>query len=127
MKTLESIAAVILLPLVGACNPHTLTPPMPDPQLIGQHQFPASLENKLDVLFMVDNSSSMTELQAKLITQFKSFMDPLKRVPTPDGSGVALPNIHVAVVSSDTGPGEFEGKKGFGCGHRGDQGQFQFA
>ena len=127
MKTLESIAAVILLPLVGACNPHTLTPPMPDPQLIGQHQFPASLENKLDVLFMVDNSSSMTELQAKLITQFKSFMDPLKRVPTPDGSGVALPNIHVAVVSSDTGPGEFEGKKEFGCGHRGDQGQFQFA
>jgi hypothetical protein len=116
---------VAALPLLGACNPHPLTPPIPDPQRTGQHDFPASLENKLDVLFMVDNSSSMAPLQAKLITQFKSFMDPLKRVPKPDGSGVALPNIHVAVVSSDPGPGRFDGST-FGCKFGGDRGQFQF-
>jgi hypothetical protein len=121
------LIAAVTLPLVAACNPHTLMPPTPDPTRSTHNDFSPSLENKLDVLFMVDNSSSMAPLQSKLITQFKSFLDPLKRVPTPDGSGVALPNIHVAVVSSDTGPGQFDAKKEFGCGHRGDQGQFQFA
>jgi len=125
MKAFKLTVAVVL-PLIAACNPHTLTPPTQDPSRTIHNDFSASLENKLDVLFMVDNSSSMAPLQTKLIAQFQSFMDPLKRVPTPDGSGVALPNIHVAVVSSDTGPGKFEGK-GFGCRFRGDGGQFQYA
>jgi hypothetical protein len=124
MKVFMLIAAVTL-PLGVACNPHTLMPPTPDPNRSTHNEFSASLENKLDVLFMVDNSSSMAPLQAKLVTQFKSFMDPLKRVPTPDGSGTALPNIHVAVVSSDTGPGTLEGPK-FGPNWPGDQGKFQF-
>jgi len=92
---------------MGACGDHPLTPPVPNPSRTTNHDFPASLANKLDILFMVDNSSSMSTLQKKLIAQFPSFMEPLKLVPTPDGSGVALPDIHVAVVSSDTGPGKF--------------------
>ncbi len=129
MKVFKWTVAV-MLPMIGACNPHSLVPPMPDPQQVAQHEFPASLENKLDVLFMVDNSSSMASLQKKLIEQFPSFMEPLKRVPTPDGSGVALPNIHVAVVSSDTGPGKIDEQqygRSFGCRLGGDQGQFQYA
>ncbi len=118
---------VAALPLLGACGDHPLTPPVPDPTRVGQNDFPASLTNKLDILFMVDNSSSMSTLQKKLIAQFPSFMEPLKMVPTPDGSGVALPDIHVAVVSSDTGPGKFEEQKEIGCRHNGDGGQFQFA
>ncbi len=112
------------LPLLWACNANPLVAPTQDPTRVTTQVFPASLNNKLDVLFMVDNSSSMAPLQDKLVRQFGSFMDPLKTVPTPDGSGVALPDIHVAVVSSDTGPGKF--RDAGGCHFGGDHGQFQF-
>ncbi len=113
------------LPIIWACNGHSLIAPTPDPSRSSQNVFPSSSENKLDVLFMIDNSPSMLPLQQKLIAQFPSFMEPLKMVPTPDGSGVALPNIHVAVVSSDTGPGKFA--QASNCHFGGDYGQFQFA
>src|SRR5581483_4961890 len=113
------------LPAIWACNANPLVAPTPNPTRVGTGDFLASLENKLDVLFMVDNSPSMAPLQQELIAQFGSFMDPLKMVPTPDGSGaVALPDIHVAVVSSDTGPGKFQQTPG--CNYGGDFGQFQF-
>ncbi len=119
-------ALPLALSVTLGCTPHPLTPPTPDPTRTTQNQFPASLVNKLDVLFMIDDSSSMKQLQDKLIAQFPSFMEPLKMVPTPDGSGVALPDIHVAVVSSDTGPGTFDEPLN-GCPFGGDRGQFQYA
>jgi hypothetical protein len=55
----------------------------------------------LDILFMIDNSSSMTQIQQKLLDQDPSFMTVLENLPN------GLPNIHVAVVSSDMGaPGD---------------------
>jgi hypothetical protein len=53
----------------------------------------------LDVLFMVDNSQSMAPLVNKLQRNFPAFTDFLKTLPG------GLPNIHVAVVSSDLGAG----------------------
>jgi hypothetical protein len=73
---------------------------------------------------MVDNSPSMAPVQQRLVAQFPSFMNPLKTVPTPDGSGVALPDIHVGVISSDTGPGKYDQTPG--CHYGGDNGQLQF-
>jgi hypothetical protein len=54
----------------------------------------------LDVLFMVDDSSSMRLQQTNLLTNFPMFMDVLKALPG------GLPNIHVAVISSDMGAGD---------------------
>ena len=51
----------------------------------------------LDVLFMIDNSSSMTVMQQKLASQIPSFLTALQNLP------MGLPNIHIAVVSSDMG------------------------
>jgi MYXO-CTERM domain-containing protein len=72
----------------------------------------------LDVLFMVDNSSSMRLSQTNLLTNFPGFMDVLKNMPG------GLPNIHVAVVSSDMGAGDgsFAGCSASG----GDNGVFQY-
>ena len=54
----------------------------------------------VDILFMIDNSSSMTEMQNKLYTQLPTFVQTLQALPTP-------PSLHVAVVSSDMGaPGD---------------------
>jgi hypothetical protein len=71
----------------------------------------------------------MASLQNKLIMQFPVFMNVLKALPNGDGSGTGLPDIHVAVISSDTGPGKFNLGPGtatdYHCAFGGDRGRFQ--
>ena len=72
----------------------------------------------LDVLFMIDNSSSMTVMQQKLGTQIPGFVTALQNLPG------GLPNIHIAVVSSDLGaPGD--ATSSIGCTLLGDDGTFR--
>ena len=54
----------------------------------------ASINRNVDVLFLIDDSSSMRLLQDKLIQSFPAF---ITRLQDPPG----LPNIHIAVVSQD--------------------------
>ncbi len=73
----------------------------------------------LDVLFMIDDSSGMTSMQAKLATQIPSFVGALENLPH------GLPNIHIAVVSSDLGaPGD---STSVTCTTSGDQGLFRLS
>jgi hypothetical protein len=51
----------------------------------------------LDILFVVDNSASMTEQQASLAANFTRMIDVLEQLDGP------LPNLHIGVVSSDMG------------------------
>ena len=53
------------LPLLWACGAHPLVAPTPIRRASSQNVFTASLVNKLDVLFMVDNSPSMQPVQAE--------------------------------------------------------------
>ncbi len=72
----------------------------------------------LDILFMIDNSSSMTQIQQKLLDQDPSFMTVLQNLPH------GLPNVHIAVVSSDMGaPGD--STSSIMCTPSGDNGGFQ--
>jgi hypothetical protein len=118
------VAVASALPLIWACNARTLEPPVSNPTRVVNNTFQQSLNREIDILFMVDNSSSMAPLQAKLLAQFPVFMDVLKMVPAGNGMGTALPDIHVGVVSSDTGPGKFD-LPAYHCSFRGDQGTFQ--
>ncbi len=102
------VAVASALPLIWACNSRSFEAPTPNPVSVVNNTFQATLNREIDILFMVDNSSSMLPLQAKLLAQFPVFMNVLKMLPAGDGSGMALPDIHVAVVSSDTGPGKFD-------------------
>src|SRR5205814_1796196 len=79
----------------------------------------AAIANRnLDLLFMIDNSSSMRLSQTNLLNNFPTFMDVLKNLPG------GLPNIHVAVVSSDMGAGDGSVA---GCDNTGgNQGIFQY-
>ncbi|HTB56616.1 MAG TPA: hypothetical protein VLC06_02020, partial [Polyangia bacterium] len=73
--------------------------------------------NNVDILMMIDNSSSMTEMQEKLYLQLPLFIQSLQSLPTP-------PSLHLAVVSSDMGaPGDSAAS--IGCTAVGDQGEFQ--
>jgi hypothetical protein len=72
------------------------------------------INNNLDLLFMVDNSSSMTAMQHKLLEQLPNFMNVLESLPI-------KPNLHVAVISSDMGA---KSDVDIGCTPLGDQGGF---
>jgi hypothetical protein len=72
----------------------------------------------LDMLFLIDNSSSMLPAQANLLTNLPGFMDAIKNLPG------GAPNLHVAVISSDTGAGDGSIA---GCDSRGgNMGIFQY-
>src|SRR3954464_12502763 len=90
-------AAVVAL---WACSSHRLTIPDPVTGVVDERSFAQNVGHKLDVLFMVDNSSSMSPLQAKMSAQLGTFMDILMD----DGR---LPDMHVAVVSSSFGGGRW--------------------
>ncbi len=54
----------------------------------------------VDMLFMIDNSSGMDLVQANLQRNFPTLMTALKNSPA------GLPNIHLAVITSDMGAGD---------------------
>jgi hypothetical protein len=61
--------------------------------------------HKIDILFMVDNSPSMTAMQAQLQTQFAQFLQPFV-----DLAGVGFyADLHIGVVTSDYGAGDTAG------------------
>jgi hypothetical protein len=107
------------LPVLWACNSRTLEKPDTHPTRVFSNTFQATLNRKIDMLFMVDNSSSMAPLQTKLLANFPVFMNRLKMLPG------GLPDVHIAVVSSDVGPGLFDQPSGH-CSHGGDGGRFHF-
>ncbi len=67
---------------------------------------------------MVDNSQSMLPLQSALLTGFPAFANVLKTLPG------GLPDLHLGVVSSDSGPGKYDLPQ-YHCAFRGDNGRFQ--
>jgi hypothetical protein len=108
------------LPALWACSSRTLVAPVSAPSQTTNDTFQASVNRKIDILFMVDNSQSMAPLQDKLLANFPVFMNILKGLPG------GLPDVHIAVVSSDTGPGQFDQTSGH-CAFMGDHGSFQTA
>jgi len=112
------VALLTTFPVLWACNSRTLMAPESDPVQVGNQTFQQTVNREIDILFMVDDSSSMVPLQAKLLTNFPVFMNVLKALP------MGLPDVHVAVVSSDTGPGAYDLPQ-YHCSFGGDRGQFQ--
>jgi len=79
--------------------------------------FPNSGFAKVDVLVMVDNSTSMEAEQAALAAAFPAFIAELRKVPG------GLPDLHIGVVSSSLGAGKFTDVPG--CPPDGDKGKLQ--
>jgi hypothetical protein len=104
------------IPAVWACNARRLVAPTPAPEVQINDLFQQDVNRNIDIVFMVDDSSSMTDVQKKLIAQFPVFMNVLKNLPG------GLPNVHIGVVSSSMGAG---GQQGIDhCPPGGDQGMF---
>ncbi|MFL5306633.1 MAG: vWA domain-containing protein [Polyangia bacterium] len=108
------------MPALWACTSRTLDAGVINPTASLTALVTQKINNNIDILFMIDNSSSMKSMQDKLYTQLPTFMNVLEKLPN------GLPNVHIAVVSSDMGaPGDSVGS--IGCTPYGDDGGFQSA
>jgi hypothetical protein len=93
------------LPDAGPDIAHDTSPgdvPKPDPQpdpIDRSTHYRASNRN-VDILFLVDDSSSMRLSQDNLNRNFPLLMQALKNQPG------GLPNVHIGVISSDMGAGD---------------------
>jgi hypothetical protein len=114
MKTPLWPTVTVTCSIVLACQSHQLEGPNPKPETVTVVRFEPN--PKLDLLFLIDDSRSMDEEQTSLRNNFPLFIKALEDLP--DG----VPDLHVAVVSSDfgAGPSEFDT-----CKRLGKRGLFQ--
>jgi hypothetical protein len=78
--------------------------------------FVEAVERNIDILFVVDDSSGMLALQRKLISNFPVFTQVLEGLP------LGLPDVHIGVISTNLGAGQFALP---GCPLGGDRGALQ--
>jgi hypothetical protein len=63
---------------------------------------PQNAQNKVDILFMVDNSLSMDAMQTELRARFGDFLSVFDKL----GAKQLYPDLHIGVVTSDFGAGD---------------------
>jgi hypothetical protein len=114
-RLLSWTGLAVALPALWACTTRSLEAPDLKPAVNNTFNFQESVNRDIDILFLIDNSSSMAKSQANLVRNFPTFMNVLKALPG------GLPNVHIAVVSSDMGAGSVTN----GCSGNGMAGIFQ--
>src|SRR4051812_31056971 len=113
--------------LSWACTSHSLLAPDPVPVTQTDQYYEVKPLRELDLLFLVDDSPSMTDKQANLRRNFPALIGELRKI---EGG---FPDVHIAVVTSDLGAGPTDvsneckvgGRRGVfrvdpGCGLHGD-------
>ncbi|HEX8950568.1 MAG TPA: hypothetical protein VF945_01930, partial [Polyangia bacterium] len=103
-KSLQWLAPVGLVPLF-AC----LAPPVESPRTTVTQETNVRVEqnikNKVDVLFMIDNSSSMDPMQLELRSKFGQFFQVFEQL----AAGGTYADMQIGVITSDFGAGDTAG------------------
>jgi hypothetical protein len=101
----RSVLVAATLGLVTACT----APPVATPTVSTLQDTPFRVEpdHKVDVLFMVDNSSSMEPMQAQLRARFPQFLQLFDDLAA---QGFKT-DLHIGVVTSDYGAGSSDGPR----------------
>ncbi|MCK5799436.1 MAG: hypothetical protein KAI47_19730 [Deltaproteobacteria bacterium] len=87
----------------GPRDDHATLPTDLPPSQAATQYFPQGTQVAIDILFMVDNSGSMGQEQQDLLQAFRRLIDDLV---APQFGG-KLPSLHIGVVSSDLGAGDY--------------------
>ena len=116
LRVLRWVALTIGAPALWACTSRALETPTVTPTQVRYHQLSGPINRNIDILFMIDDSSSMSAMQTKLQTQLPTFMNVLEGLPM-------VPSLHIAVVSSDMGAPSDQ-QASIGCSATGDDGVF---
>jgi hypothetical protein len=116
-KVRWAVAAVTVPLALWACSSHPLAQQPPAPEQQTDLRYEVNPVRKLDLIFMIDNSSSMTNKQENLRKNFPSFMTKLLNIQG------GAPDMHIAVISSNVGAGQTMPDRA--CPPGGDRGRFQ--
>jgi hypothetical protein len=94
-----AMAAPGLVYTLLACTSHPLEEPHPMPEGQNNQYYEVNPKRDVDILFLIDDSPSMTDKQDNLRRNFPTFIRRLEEIPG------GLPNVHIGVVTSDLGSG----------------------
>jgi hypothetical protein len=108
--------AGLLVALCAGCPTRNVSNLAPHEEKEQVKEIPLTGIRDIDILFVIDNSGSMSEEQTSLASAFPRFMNVL------DSIEGGRPNVHIGVVSSNTGIG---GYMTTGCLGNGDDGRLQ--
>ena len=114
----QTVCLVASITIVFGCARREVSKVDPASASVGRTEVAVEPNRDLDILFVIDNSSSMRQEQESLVANFPKFIEVLEKI---DGG---LPNVHIGVISTDVGAGP-EGSNI--CPEGGDNGLLQFA
>lgn len=117
-RSSEIILGIGLAAIAAGCIGREVAEVDPGQNKEQYKDIPVLVNRDIDILFIVDNSGSMTEEQASLVSNFSRFINVLETIQG------GLPNVHIGVVSTDVGAGPFNIQ---GCTGNGDNGILQNA
>ncbi len=103
--------------LLAGCPDRSISEVDPLQGRVEFKDIPVTVNRDIDLLFLIDDSPSMADKQKNLADNFPRFIDVLKEIPG------GLPNVHIAVVTSDMGTkGAGDAAAGAGIGMLGQGG-----
>jgi hypothetical protein len=103
--------------LLAGCPDRSISKVDPLQGRVEFKDIPVTVNRDIDLLFLVDDSPSMGDKQSNLADNFPEFINVLKEIPG------GLPNVHIAVVTSDMGTkGAADPAAGAGIGMPGQGG-----
>lgn len=103
------------LTMTLACLDRPMKRAIPTPVPVWVAQVPQRDTRDVDLLFVIDDSGSMQDVQELLRAQFSALMAKLRTVRG------GLPSVHIGVTSTDIGAGA--NGSGLGCPPPGDEGK----
>jgi hypothetical protein len=83
--------------LLAGCPDRSISKVDPLQGRVEFKDIPVTVNRDIDLLFLIDDSPSMGDKQTNLAANFPEFIKVLKTIPG------GLPNVHIAVVTSDMG------------------------
>ncbi|MFT5353781.1 MAG: hypothetical protein ACI9KE_000981 [Polyangiales bacterium] len=104
---LSALVALVGLSSLVGCTQRDLRPLNPCTINGVQIRVPVTNVDKVDLLFMIDNSGSMSQEQASLASEIPNLVTTLASGVSGDRTFPAVRDLRVGVVSSDMGTGGF--------------------
>jgi hypothetical protein len=112
----SSLLGLAAASLLAGCPDRSISEVTPLQGRVEAKDIPVTVNRDVDLLFLIDDSPSMADKQANLAANFSKFIDVLSTIQG------GLPNIHIAVVTSDMGTHGGNGKVSPGIGTLGQGG-----
>jgi hypothetical protein len=97
MRHVPFLLSTAALAALAGCPDREVSELNPQQGKVEFKDIPVTVNRDLDLLFVIDNSGSMKEEQDSLTANFPRFIEVL------NGIEGGLPNVHIAVVTSDMG------------------------